>query len=111
MSDTATPSAVSPGTLTVVPEQVSAAGHYVQNTAQSLINGLRTTSSEVNALESSWRGAAATAYANAWDEVHRGAVEVFEALADMADLLGVVVDRTVATDIDTANTVSSLTLP
>ncbi|MFE9577858.1 WXG100 family type VII secretion target [Nocardia sp. NPDC006044] len=98
-------------TFNVVPEQVSETGRYVQAAAQSLIDGLRSASADVNALESSWHGTAATAYAAAWDEVHRGALGVFEALADMADLLGVVVDRTAATDAANAAAVSSLDLP
>ncbi|MEU7144187.1 WXG100 family type VII secretion target [Nocardia sp. NPDC046473] len=98
-------------TFNLVPEHVSEAGRYVQATAQSLISGLRSASADVNALETTWRGTAATAYATAWDEVHRGALDVFEALADMADLLGVVVDRTAATDTSNAAAVNSLDLP
>ncbi|WP_405163891.1 WXG100 family type VII secretion target [Nocardia sp. NBC_01499] len=99
-----------PNTLNLVPEHVSEAGRYVQTTAQNLISGLRSATADVNALETSWRGTAATAYATAWDEVHAGALDVFEALADMADLL-VVVDRTAATDTGTAAALSSLDLP
>lgn len=110
MSDTAS-SAHTPSSVTVMPEHVRAAGQYVQTTAQNLISSLRSTSAEVTGLESSWHGRAATAYGSAWDTVHRGALEVFEALADMGDLLGVVVDRTAAQDITTADTVSSLDLP
>ncbi|MGW4327149.1 WXG100 family type VII secretion target [Nocardia sp. NPDC004573] len=98
-------------TFTVVPEHVSDAGCYVQQTAQALISGLRSASAEVDGLMSSWRGVAATAYAGAWDETHTAALEVFEALADMADLLGVVVDRSVAADTAAADQYSSLSLP
>ncbi|MFI9402716.1 WXG100 family type VII secretion target [Nocardia sp. NPDC052316] len=100
-----------PNTFNLVPDHVSDAGRYVQTTAQNLINGLRSASADVNALESTWRGTAATAYSTAWDEVHRGALDVFEALADMADLLGVVVDRSAAADTGNAATISSLNLP
>ncbi|GAA5088341.1 WXG100 family type VII secretion target [Nocardia iowensis] len=98
-------------TFALVPDHVSDAGRYVQLTAQNLINGLRSGSADVEGLMSSWRGTAATAYAQAWDETHTAAMAVFEALADMADLLGVVVDRTAATDSSTASAVSSLDLP
>jgi WXG100 family type VII secretion target len=100
-----------PTTFAVVPEHVSDAGRYVQQTAQNLINGLRSASAEVNGLMSSWRGVAANAYAGAWDETHRAALDVFEALADMADLLGVVVDRTAATDTANSTGFGSLSLP
>ncbi|WP_067807281.1 WXG100 family type VII secretion target [Nocardia beijingensis] len=98
-------------TFAVVPEHVSDAGRYVQQTAANLISGLRTAGAEVDGLMSSWRGGAATAYTGAWDETHRAALELFEALADMAELLGVVVDRTAATDTASAGTYSSLSLP
>ncbi|PXX66902.1 type VII secretion system (Wss) protein ESAT-6 [Nocardia tenerifensis] len=98
-------------TFALVPDSVTDAGRYVQQTAQALIDGLRRGSVEVDGLMSSRHGTAATAYAGAWDETHRAALAVFEALADMADLLGVVVDRNQATDTTTATTVSSLDLP
>ncbi|MBF6076441.1 WXG100 family type VII secretion target [Nocardia beijingensis] len=98
-------------TFAVVPEHVSDAGRYVQQTAANLISGLRSAGAEVDGLMSSWRGVAATAYAGAWDETHRAALELFEALADMAELLGVVVDRAAATDTASAGTYTSLSLP
>ncbi|WP_327109755.1 WXG100 family type VII secretion target [Nocardia sp. NBC_01730] len=110
MTDSAAPAA-SPTAFVVVPEQVSDAGRYVQQTAQNLISGLRSASAEVDGLMTSWRGMAATAYAGAWDETHTAALGVFEALADMADLLGVVVDRTAATDTASAGNYGSLSLP
>ncbi|MGQ4598686.1 WXG100 family type VII secretion target [Nocardia sp. R6R-6] len=98
-------------TFALVPEHVSDAGRYVQQTAASLTDGLRAASAEVDGLTSSWRGQAATAYAAAWDETHTAAISVWEALADMAELLGVVVDRATTTDTAAANTYSSLSLP
>lgn len=95
----------------LVPDDVQDAGRYMQQTAANLIAGLRTGSAEVDGLMSSWRGTAATAYAAAWDDTHRAALAVFEALADMAELLGVVVDRSQAADTGTATTMSSLDLP
>ncbi|MEU7769324.1 WXG100 family type VII secretion target [Nocardia sp. NPDC049190] len=80
-----------------VPEHVCDAGRYVQQTAQNLISGLRSASAEVDGLMTSWHGMAATAYGGAWDETHTAALGVFEALADTAEL-GVVVDRSAATD-------------
>ncbi|WP_167837819.1 WXG100 family type VII secretion target [Nocardia altamirensis] len=98
-------------TFALVPDEVTDAGRYVQQAAQHLISGLRTASADVDGLMSSWRGSAAIAYAVAWDETHTAALDVFEALAEMAELLGVVVDRSQATDTNTASTVSSLDLP
>ncbi|MBF6077960.1 WXG100 family type VII secretion target [Nocardia beijingensis] len=106
-----TDTAIGATNFAVVPDEVSDAGRYVQQTAANLIGGLRSASAEVDGLMSSWRGGAATAYAGAWDETHRAALDVFEALADMAELLGVVVDRTAATDTASAGTFGSLSLP
>ncbi|MET7769021.1 hypothetical protein [Nocardia sp. NPDC005366] len=58
-----------------------------------------------------WRGTAATAYGAAWDEVAASAASIFDALADMAALLGVVVDRTAAVDYSRAGGFGSLDLP
>ncbi|MEU4345339.1 WXG100 family type VII secretion target [Nocardia sp. NPDC023852] len=110
MTATAAPAA-SPTAFVVVPEHVCDAGRYIQQTAQNLISGLRAASAEVDGLMTSWRGTAATAYAGAWDETHTAALGVFEALADMAELLGVVVERSVATDTTNAGDYGSLSLP
>ncbi|MGX1775531.1 WXG100 family type VII secretion target [Nocardia brasiliensis] len=98
-------------TFALVPDEVTDAARYVQQAAANLIAGLRSGSAEVDGLMTTWHGTAATSYAAAWDETHRAALSVFEALADMAELLGVVVDRSQATDTGTATAVSSLDLP
>ncbi|WP_051407572.1 WXG100 family type VII secretion target [Nocardia sp. CNY236] len=111
MTDPAATAASSSTTFVVVPEYVSDAGRYVQQTAQNLVSGLRSASAEVDGLMTSWRGVAADAYAGAWDETHRAALEVFEALAEMAELLGVVVNRAAAADTTAADGFGSLSLP
>jgi WXG100 family type VII secretion target len=98
-------------TFALVPDHVSDAGRYVQQTAANLTNGLRSASAEVDGLMASWRGQAANAYAGAWDQTHTAALGVFDALADLAELLGVVVDRAAATDTATADGFGSLSLP
>jgi WXG100 family type VII secretion target len=103
-----------PGTqFVVVPEHVSDAGRYVQETAQTLINGVRSADAEVAGLMSTWRGAAADAYSAGWDETRQGAVAVLEALGDMAELLGVVATEVDALDQTRADVFrpSSLDLP
>jgi len=109
MSDTQT----SP--FQVVPATVSDAGKFVQDTATSLRNGVRSADTEVQTLMTTWKGTAARAYLAGWEETKRGALKVLDALAAMADLLGVVAvfysdidDRRAA---DTAQVTSSLNLP
>jgi WXG100 family type VII secretion target len=82
----------------VVPEHVSDAGRYVYDTAQTLISGVRSTDVEVEALLATWRGPASDAYAAGWSEVRQGAVDVLEALSEMAEALGAVSTRLDAVD-------------
>jgi WXG100 family type VII secretion target len=95
----------------IVPTEVSDAGRYVQQAAQTLINGVRSADTEVAGLMATWRGPAADAYSTAWDEARRGAMRILEALDGMGDLLGVSVDAVVSVDVDRAAATSSLELP
>jgi WXG100 family type VII secretion target len=82
----------------IVPDHVSDAGQYVQRTAQTLVNGVRSADADVQGLMSSWKGNAATAYSTGWEETRDGALQVLEALNTMAELLGVVGVEYTATD-------------
>ncbi|MFQ6397075.1 WXG100 family type VII secretion target [Nocardia sp. KC 131] len=85
----------------MVPTEVTDAGRYVQDTAQALINGIRSADAEVAGLMASWQGTAADTYLAGWEETRRGAISVLEALHDMGDLLGVSV--TTVLDLDQAH--------
>jgi WXG100 family type VII secretion target len=108
MSDTPTPFAL-------VPTAVQDTGTFVRDAATSLRNGVRSADTEVQNLMTSWKGAAADAYYAGWEETKKGALEVLDALATMADLLGVTavsfadLDRRRAAD--TARVTRSLNLP
>ncbi|WP_082393031.1 WXG100 family type VII secretion target [Nocardia arizonensis] len=97
----------------IVPDHVSDAGQYVQRTAQTLVNGVRSADADVQGLMTSWKGTAANAYAAGWEETRDGALQVLEALNTMAELLGVAAVEYTSTD--TTNTTalrqSSLDLP
>lgn len=75
--------------LEVVPEHVADAGRFVQLTADELVNGLRSLDTDVAGLLESWKGTSANTYRAGWAETKQGAVEVLEALATIAELLGV----------------------
>lgn len=77
------------GGFAVVPAEVTDAGRFVQQTAQTLIKGVRDADAEVEALMGTWRGSAADAYAAGWAETRKASLEVLDALSTMADLLGV----------------------
>ncbi|WP_280430101.1 WXG100 family type VII secretion target [Nocardia brasiliensis] len=99
----------------LVPADVTDAGQYVQQTAQALIDGVRSADTEVAGLMSSWSGAAADAYLAGWEETRAGALEVLRALHDVGALLGVYVAEIDASDTRRAETLavqsSSLDLP
>jgi WXG100 family type VII secretion target len=99
----------------MVPAEVSDAGRYIQQAAQTLRDGIRSADTEVAGLMATWRGSAADAYSTAWGEARQGAISILEALHGMGELLGVSVDTVVGAE--TARTeaimaaTSSLDLP
>ncbi|WP_433729167.1 WXG100 family type VII secretion target [Nocardia sp. CA-129566] len=102
-----------PTTFSIVPDHVASAGQYVQQTAETLVNGVRSADTDVQGLMSTWKGTAADAYVAGWEETRDGALDVLEALNTMAELLGVVSTEYKATDTTNANDFrqSSLDLP
>ncbi|MEU2038969.1 WXG100 family type VII secretion target [Nocardia niwae] len=99
----------------MVPAEITDAGRYIQQAAQTLRDGIRSADAEVDGLMSTWRGTAADAYSAAWGEARQGALSILEALHGMGELLGVAVGTVV--DADTARAdgttaaTSSLDLP
>jgi WXG100 family type VII secretion target len=73
----------------VVPDAVRDAGKFATDTAAALISGIRQADTEIQGLMATWKGQAATAYTEGWEETRKGAVEVLEALKTMAEALGV----------------------
>lgn len=73
----------------LVPDEVTDAGRYVQQVAESLINGLTSLETDIAALLSNWRGTSADSFGAGWTETKQGADIVLDALAEMAELLGV----------------------
>ncbi|MEV6361436.1 WXG100 family type VII secretion target [Nocardia asteroides] len=74
----------------LVPEEVVDAGLYVQQVAESLINGLRSLDSDIVDLLNRWRGTSAESFSSGWTETKQGADLILDALSGMAELLGVV---------------------
>ncbi|MBF6353636.1 WXG100 family type VII secretion target [Nocardia higoensis] len=99
------------GTFDVVPSEVSDAGRYVQLTAQELVDGVRTLDTEIGVLLQGWTGVSATAYRAGWEETRQGAQTVLDALATLAELMGVTADTHTQLDTDRATDTSSLDLP
>ncbi|MBF6124811.1 WXG100 family type VII secretion target [Nocardia brasiliensis] len=95
----------------VVPAEVTDAGRFVQLTAESLVNGLRSVGTDVEVLLGSWKGTSADAYRSGWAETKHGADTVLEALSAMAEMLGVTSQVLQDHDQARAQQTSSLELP
>ncbi|MFC8383544.1 WXG100 family type VII secretion target [Nocardia sp. NPDC057272] len=85
----ATESSGSVGDFSLVPDEVADAGTFVQQVAESLINGLTSLDTDIATLLSSWRGTSADSFSAGWIETKYGADTILDALSDMAELLGV----------------------
>lgn len=101
--------------FTLVPDEVSDAGTYVQQVAESLIGGLKSLDADIVAVLNIWQGTSAEAFSAGWAETKTGADSILDALAMMAELLGVTSKTLDNQDISraasTAALASSLDLP
>ncbi|MGS2809920.1 WXG100 family type VII secretion target [Nocardia sp. MW-W600-9] len=73
----------------LVPDEVTDAGRYLQQVAESLVSGLTSLDTDIVTLLSNWRGISADSFSAGWTETKQGADTVLDALAAMAELLGV----------------------
>ncbi|MFQ6393164.1 WXG100 family type VII secretion target [Nocardia sp. KC 131] len=97
--------------LSVVPDEVSAVGRYVYSLAQTFRSALDSAGTEVDELTSSgWSGTAATAFAEGWRESRDSGGKIVDALAVMAEKLGVTAENYLAQDTAAASRTSSLNL-
>jgi uncharacterized protein YukE len=90
---------------------VREAGQFAFRTAQDLLDALRSAGAEVDGLMAGgWTGTAADAYGAGWCELRDGGIQVFEALSDMAELLGVTAEDYSRQDHSFSSSLSSLRL-
>lgn len=71
--------------LSVIPDHVKEFGRFAYQVATELRSGSASLDVEVQGLMSGWKGAAADAYLAGWEEMHGGAVDVWEALFELAE--------------------------
>lgn len=95
----------------IVPQEVTDAGQYVQQVAESLVEGLNSLDTEINAVLSNWRGTSADAFALGWAETKEGGADILDALAVIAQLLGVTSKTIAHADTTGASNFGSLDLP
>ncbi|MFC6009463.1 WXG100 family type VII secretion target [Nocardia lasii] len=95
----------------MVPDEVTDAGAYIQQLAESLTNGLASLDRDVASALTNWTGAAADAFGEGWNDAKDGTATVLTALAAMGELLGVASATVANLDISTATSLRSLDLP
>ncbi|MBF6545188.1 WXG100 family type VII secretion target [Nocardia brasiliensis] len=100
-----------PAALSVEPEEVQVLGRLAYQIADELKAGYSSLVTDTKATIDSWAGNNAGAFTAAWDEFHEGADQVWDALFELAEKLGVTAETLRATDQSFAAGVSSLDLP
>ncbi|MBF6251276.1 WXG100 family type VII secretion target [Nocardia farcinica] len=96
--------------LNVVPDAVRAVGRRAYDIAQQLKSGSIALDREVQALFDTWKGSAADAYREGWDDMQDGAMKAWDALTDLASRLGVSASTLRDQDTSNAAPISSLQL-
>ncbi|MFC4123334.1 WXG100 family type VII secretion target [Nocardia rhizosphaerae] len=94
----------------IVPDDVQAFAREAYRIAEELRSASGSLDTEVQGLTSTWKGAAADSYLAGWDEMHRGALDVWDTLFILAERLGITAENFRATDDDNAATVVSLNM-
>lgn len=94
----------------VIPEEVKEFGRFAFRVATELRSGSSSLDVEVQSVLSTWHGLAADAYGSGWEELKRGATEVWDALFELAEKLGSTAENYSTVDTARATTFSSLDL-
>ncbi|WP_378737123.1 WXG100 family type VII secretion target [Nocardia brasiliensis] len=97
--------------LSVEPEEVKALGRMAYQIADELKSGYASLVADTKVTIDSWAGNNASVFTAAWDEFHQGADQVWDALFELAEKLGVTAETLRATDQSFASGLSSLDLP
>ncbi|PSR60918.1 WXG100 family type VII secretion target [Nocardia sp. MDA0666] len=100
----------SPGhNFSVVPEQVRDVGVYIYGLAETLHNALDSAAKDVaDMLTDSWTGDYADEFSEGWTEVNDGGRQIFQALATLAEKLGVTAETFQSVD---ATSAAALNIP
>ncbi len=97
--------------LSVDTDDVKALGRLAFDVATQCRDGYSALETDVRDMLGSWTGSNAGAFAAGWEELHQGAVQVWDALFELAEKLGITADTVRGTDQSFAAGVSSLDLP
>ncbi|MBL1075243.1 WXG100 family type VII secretion target [Nocardia sp. 2] len=99
------------GQFEVIPDDVQGFGRAAYRIADELRSASAGLDGEVQGLMTTWKGAAADSYLAGWDEMHRGALDVWDTLFELAAKLGITAENFQQADTDFGAAVSSLNLP
>lgn len=97
--------------LSVDPEEVKALGRLAFEIAQECKAGYSSLVIDTKVTIDSWAGNNATAFSAAWEEFHEGADQVWDALFELAEKLGVTAETFHTVDQSRTAGFSSLDLP
>lgn len=92
--------------LSIEPESVKAFGRIALDIAVQCRAGLAALELDVRDVRDSWSGNNSDTFIAAWDEFHQGAVEVWDALVELAAKVGVTAEMLQNTDGSNAGAVS-----
>lgn len=97
--------------LSVQPEEVTALGRLAYRIAEECKSGYSALATDARLTIDGWAGNNAGTFTAAWGEFHEGADQVWDALLELAEKLGVTAETFRATDQSFAAGVRSLDLP
>ncbi|MFQ6397685.1 WXG100 family type VII secretion target [Nocardia sp. KC 131] len=97
--------------LSIQPEEVKVLGRMAFQVAEECRSGYSSLVTDARVTIDGWVGNNAGTFTAAWEEFHEGADQVWDALFELAEKLGVTAETLRATDQSNASGVSSLDLP
>ncbi|QLY34338.1 WXG100 family type VII secretion target [Nocardia huaxiensis] len=95
----------------MIPDDVQGFGRAAYAIAEELRSASANLDTEVQGLMATWKGAAADSYLVGWDEMHSGAMDVWDTLFALAERLGITAENYRDADTAYSAAVSSLDLP
>ncbi|MGQ4597211.1 WXG100 family type VII secretion target [Nocardia sp. R6R-6] len=97
--------------LSVDTDEVAALGRLAFDVATQCRGGYAALETDVRDMLGSWSGTNSGVFAAGWEEFHQGAVQVWDALFELAEKLGITATTVRRADQSFAAGVSSLDLP
>ncbi|MBF6357178.1 WXG100 family type VII secretion target [Nocardia higoensis] len=97
--------------LSIDIEEVEALGRLAYRIAEECKSGYASLVTDVKSMIDSWSGNNGGMFTAGWEEFHEGADQVWDALFELAEKLGITAETIRTTDQSRAAGISSLDLP